>query len=134
MVKNIYSTKSNHFKKTNFTHIHEHKKLMPYFSRNTYFVGHLLSQLSDEQLTADLKEIASNGNIHILFICSKVSLSKLLAFHHGKNCTIVGRFWYKSNNYNSIRHFPIYNLISVNLQFALFLLIFLRLLMNHLPN
>lgn len=92
MVKNIYYTKSNHFSKTNFTHIHEHKKLMPYFSRNTYFVGHLLSQLSvDEELTTDLKVIASNGDIHIFIICSKASLSKLLAFHHGQNCTLIGR-------------------------------------------
>lgn len=83
MVKNTYSTKSNHFSETTFTHIHEHKKLTPYFSRNTYFVGHLLSLFSDEQLTTDLRVMASETFTFFLYVL-KAHSQKLLAFYQTK--------------------------------------------------
>lgn len=86
MLKNIYSTKSNHFSKTTFIHINKHKKLTPYFSRNTFFEGHLLALLSeDEQLATDLRVMAPN-TVKFSFICLKAPLPKLLAFRQGQGC------------------------------------------------
>lgn len=80
MLKNIYSTKSNHFSKTTFIYINKHKKLTPYFSRNTYFEGHLLALFSEDELLAtDLRVMAPNTGSQVLFYMFKSPIAKALS-------------------------------------------------------